>query len=817
MSERVLLVGLEPRDARVVREGLVLSGEGVATVEHAAAALALAGEAPDTLDAVLVAASIGEPIALAQAIQVRDGDVAVLILADDEGESDLLRALRFAPLVGAHTAVRSRRDLDRLGVELSEAAQAARQRRRHRAGLQTAGRQVAPGDERPLEGERLLGRLVEAAPIGIVTVDANGGIAAWNRHASAALRVGQPPRRFAPLASLFSPADAPGVERLLGEARTPSAEPPSRVFARPARDGSEQYLQLTGGPFASRTGEPGIVLLLDDVTARVRAERERRRTLEAQRFLAETARLLDAPLEPVAMLRQIATLAVPDRAELCVIDLLASDGEIEGVAVASVDPRIGAALERIRREYPVRADGDHPVARVIRTGRSEVLEELTDETYQRIAQGPAHLDLMRKLHYHSALVAPLVARGRTLGAISLLYLDAGRRYTGDDLELLEEVARRAALALDNARLYEREHRIAETLQRSLLPERLPSVAGLELAARYEPGQGDVGGDWYDVVALPDGRIACVVGDVVGRGIEAAATMGQLRNAVRVYALERADPSEVVNRVDSLVDTLGVSEMATLAYVLIDPDGGRIEIASAGHPPPLVLEADGTTRYLESGRSGPLGVSLQGTHRSASEAFAPGALLLLYTDGLVERRGEVIDEGLERLAAAARSAPRALDALADHVVAELLPGPRDDDVALLAIRADEVGARLEVEVPADPDQVALVRRRLRHWLARHGVPAEQAYDIVIAVGEACANAAEHAYAGEQGTLALAARIDDEGLELRVRDHGRWREPVERGRGLGLPLMRKTMDVVELDTGEGGTEVRMRRTLAPRVPA
>jgi anti-sigma regulatory factor (Ser/Thr protein kinase) len=266
----------------------------------------------------------------------------------------------------------------------------------------------------------------------------------------------------------------------------------------------------------------------------------------------------------------------------------------------------------------------------------------------------------------------------------------------------------------------------------------------------------------------------------------------------------------VNRVDSLVDTLGASEMATLLYLVLDPDAGIVELASAGHPPPLLVGPDGAARYVAGGRSGPLGVGLQGSHRATTEPFAPGALLALDADELVERRGEVIDEGLARLADAVVAGPDDLDALADRVLDELLPGPRADDVALLAIRADAVGARLRVGLPAEPENVSLVRRRLRHWLARHGVPAELAYDVVIAVGEACANAAEHAYGLVPGPLELDASLEEGVLEVVVRDHGSWRENAPDGRGLGLPLMRRTMDAVDVEPlSDGGTEVRMRR--------
>jgi serine phosphatase RsbU (regulator of sigma subunit) len=381
----------------------------------------------------------------------------------------------------------------------------------------------------------------------------------------------------------------------------------------------------------------------------------------------------------------VASLAVPGHAELCVIDLVAEDGAIRGAALAAVDPEVGRALEQVRREHPVDPAGEHPVAQALRASRPLLVDGMDDEQYELFANGPEHLALMRRLRYTSALVVPLTARGHTFGVISLLYLSAGRHFNQDDLESLVEVARRGALALDNARLYSREHRIAETLQRALLPARLPELPGVALAARYEPGEGDIGGDWYDVVALDDGRIGCVVGDVVGRGIDAAATMGQLRGAVRVYAAERRSAAEVLGAVDQFARSLDVGFMTTLVYLIVDPELETIEVANAGHPPPLLLAPGADPRYLGTGRSLPIGIGEAAGRRGAIESFPRGSTLLLYTDGLIERRGETLDEGLRKLASVALAAPGEVDRLVDAVVDGLRRGAGEDDLAVLAIR------------------------------------------------------------------------------------------------------------------------------------
>ncbi len=369
------------------------------------------------------------------------------------------------------------------------------------------------------------------------------------------------------------------------------------------------------------------------------------------------------------------------------------------------------------------------------------------------------------------------------------------------------------------RLAEREHRIAATLQRSLLPDRLPEIPGVALAGRYVPATTglEVGGDWYDVLQLPNGHVGVGIGDVAGHGLRAASTMGQLRMALRAYALEEESPARVVIRLHQLVQKLPISEMATLVYLVFDPDAGSVTYANAGHPPPLVIPADGDPSYLEDGRAPPLGAApAPDLYTESVFQLANRSTLLLFTDGLVERRGVSLREGLERLRNEAQAVGPELDLLCDHLLGSFLGKEASDDVALIALRPMSfTGEPLHLRLEAEPRALAPMRHTLRRWLRSVEADPGEAYEIVLACGEACANAIQHPYGVGEGVVEIDMDLVGREVRVRVRDVGRWRLPARRDGGRGLQLMRGFMDSVEVETGAEGTEVRMRRRL--RAPA
>jgi PAS domain S-box-containing protein len=367
---------------------------------------------------------------------------------------------------------------------------------------------------------------------------------------------------------------------------------------------------------------------------------------------------------------------------------------------------------------------------------------------------------------------------------------------------------------------EREHRIAEILQQALLPERLPQLVGMSLAARYVPAEegSAAGGDWYDVIELPEGGVAFVIGDVAGHGAEAAGVMGQVRMAVRAFSFEGHAPGVVVGRVHELLRSLyDGKQMVTMLYLAVDPTTWNATMVNAGHPPPLLLDGAGGATYLASPIGLPLGLNWSLPYEESIASLRPGAALVLFTDGLIDRRDIGIEEGLDRLREAATD-KRGLDIdrLCGSLLEALVPADASDDVAILAARVDPVQDRLSLRIPADPAKLRSVRRNVGRWLSGHDVPREEADDIILASSEACANSIEHAYGPGEGSVEIEAEVDDGEVTIIVRDAGRWRAARDRDRGRGLPIIEACMDSCTFTRGEAGTELRMQRRVRQPSP-
>ncbi|MGQ5260185.1 SpoIIE family protein phosphatase [Micromonospora sp. ZYX-F-536] len=390
------------------------------------------------------------------------------------------------------------------------------------------------------------------------------------------------------------------------------------------------------------------------------------------------------------------------------------------------------------------------------------------------------------------------------------------RSTRDDAQAdeaaLTQLARLVGVRLENAQLYEAEHRIATTLQHSLLPQSLPQLPGAVVASRYLPGTADVevGGDWYDVIALEGEELVLVIGDVVGKGVQAAAAMGQLRNGLRAYLLEGFDPGESLTRLNRLVGSTDRRSFATVFCLVFNPRTGRLRYASAGHPSPLLIRG-GHVAFLHDRALGPpVGAIPDATYQAVEGELPAGSRLLLYTDGLIEDRQLDMDAALAQLRADAATPGEHVADLVDAVVERVAGRPRRDDVAVLALEAAELN-RFALRLPADPTRLSVLRKRLEDFLVAHGVGETDLFDLTVAVSEAAANAIEHPIHPAEPVISVQVAIENRTVTATVRDSGRWRESTGAGfRGRGLTLIKALGDLTVRRTDEG-TEVTLRRQL------
>ncbi|MET0415255.1 MAG: SpoIIE family protein phosphatase, partial [Actinoplanes sp.] len=387
-------------------------------------------------------------------------------------------------------------------------------------------------------------------------------------------------------------------------------------------------------------------------------------------------------------------------------------------------------------------------------------------------------------------------------------LAENRPFTEQDQTLLALLAGHLGQGLHRIHQIDQQRETALALQHAILgPAQLPSG----FAVRYAPATRPlkVGGDWYDTVPLDDGRIGIVVGDCVGHGLEAATVMGQLRSACRALLLQNTDPAQTLTALDRFAAQLPGAMCATVFCGVLSPATGELSYSSAGHPPAVVTHPDGTTDLLDAGRSRPLGVQHADAERPGATYTVPiRATLLLYTDGLVERRRQPLTAGIHRVTATVQQGrAAALEDLAADVMTSMAPdGGYDDDVALLLYRHP---GPLELDFPADADRLAPVRSALRGWLARCGIDPATSQNVLVAAGEACANAIEHGHRHlPRGRIRLRAAATADNLHLTITDTGRWKTPQPAAnphRGRGLTLMRALMTEVTVTTGTAGTIV------------
>ena len=454
---------------------------------------------------------------------------------------------------------------------------------------------------------------------------------------------------------------------------------------RVRKDGTVIDVALTISAIGSPArGVYGASVIARDITV----ERRKRRTRD---FLIVATRDLDASLDPTETARNIVAKAVPDLAEICMIDFIRPDGRIGDSVAVSAIPGAAERLELIRRTSPLEPDGEHPVAQVLRSGEPMIWRDLKQpEVAGTVAQTDEHQELIDEAGYESAAVVALIARGRKIGALSFLHAKANVSYRAEDLELLGELGERAALALDNARLYQERDAIARNLQRGLRPPRPAPVAGLESSVVFEAaGRGiEIGGDLYDVLPTEDGCWV-LVGDVAGKGSEAAGVSVAVRHAVRGLTREVDEPAEVLARVNELLlEGTGLNDFATAVLVRLREDGDEwtLSAACAGHPPPVLVH-EGGSQLLGGGTV--LGALHDAQVRRHEAGFDRGDTLVICTDGWLEAGPRSQHRDPTQLAALAEYlAPQPLEEVTARLRSDAITrseGELRDDIVLLALR------------------------------------------------------------------------------------------------------------------------------------
>ncbi|WP_079178962.1 SpoIIE family protein phosphatase [Streptomyces humi] len=515
----------------------------------------------------------------------------------------------------------------------------------------------------------------------------------------------------------------------------------------------DRLLAVNQRPIEVRGGPPGSVITLRDSTELRALSGRAEVARERLNMLYDAGVGIGTSLDVSRTAEELAELAVPRFADYATVDLY--DAVLKGEEPKPGDALRRVALTGIRKDAPLYPVGERfrfvassPQARSLDTGDS-VVEPVLRQAPGWRAQDVELTGRILEFGIHSLITVPLRAGNLVLGLANFCRSEKPAPFDSEELALAEELVARAAVSIDNARRYTREHSMAVTLQRSLLPRSLPEQSALDIAYRYLPAQSGVGGDWFDVLPLSGARVALVVGDVVGHGLHAAATMGRLRTAVHNFTALDLQPDELLGLLDELVSRIDQDETpsdgmttitgATCLYAIYDPVSRRCTVARAGHPPPALLRPDGSVEFPDVPAGPPLGVG--GLPFETAELELPAdSRLVLYTDGLVEDRQRDIDEGLELLAGALESAADGTPDETCAAVLERLPARPSDDVALLVARTRALGPDriAEWQVPADPAAVSEVRSKVTRQLSEWGLD-ELSFTTELILSELVTNA------------------------------------------------------------------------------
>ncbi|WP_326580006.1 SpoIIE family protein phosphatase [Streptomyces sp. NBC_00481] len=591
--------------------------------------------------------------------------------------------------------------------------------------------------------------------------------------------------------------------------RMPALEPEMASLLSSGREATDEVhlagprlLVVNQRPTDRGGGPRGTVVTLRDSTELRAVSGRAEITGERLKLLYDAGLGIGTTLDVIQTADELARIAVPRFADFVTVDL--ADAVLHGEEPAATAKGMRrVAVCGIRDDQPLYEKGrlidflpSTPQARGYGSGRSELVADLSTATGWHL-QDPERTEQIVDFGIHSLIAAPIQARGVVLGMVNFWRSKEHDPFDQEELSLAEELVARAAVSIDNARRYTREHALAVTLQRSLLPRALPEQSALDVGYRYLPAQSGVSGDWFDVIPLPGSRVALVVGDVVGHGLHAAATMGRLRTAVHNFSTLDLPPDELLSHLDELVGRIDQDEActdspaavvgATCLYAIYDPATCRCTMASAGHLAPALVQPDGKVIFPDLPPGPPLGLGGM-PFQTAELDIAEGSQLVLYTDGLIEDRTRDLDEGMELLRKALTDhTDRAPEESCQAVLDALLPERPTDDVALLIARTHALPPDriAEWDVPPDPAAVAGVRAAATGKLDEWGL-SELGFSMELVLSELVTNAVR--YGGEPIHLRL---IYDRSLICEVADgsstspHLRYAATTdEGGRGLFL---------------------------------
>jgi PAS domain S-box-containing protein len=654
------------------------------------------------------------------------------------------------------------------------------------------------------ENERGLRMLADVIPQIVCTAGPDGRIDYFNRRWFEFTGLSRPQtfeRRGWRRA--IHPDDRPAIEARLRETAATGRD--FSVEAR-VRSHSGRYSWFLARAVALRARDGSIVRFFCTATD----IDDQKRVEEREAFLLHASDVLGSTLDAATILRRITELCVPAFADWCQVQSLSADDQLVVEAVRHRDPELNELLERLVGRSVIAVGGATLGSpHVLRQSKATVLNhEATQRAVRENVADAQDRAIYEAAGLGAAVIVPLVAHGRTQGTLHLVDVDPASRRPEIARHIAEELAQRAALAIDNSRLYEREHRVAAALQRAMLPARLPSNEWIDLSYAYRPAEREsrVGGDWYDAFMLTGGRIGVSIGDVGGHGLEAAVAMNEARQALRLTALEGMPPAQIMQRANVALMLSDERPIITAVYGVIDVARGTFEYSCSGHPPPALGPLSGTARYLQGGGI-PLGVDDSAPFPALDAALEPYDTLLLYTDGLIEFSRNIERESLRLLdALTARITDIGPDGAAVLLRHMLDERPFDDIAVLAATVLPAYADDVELRLPAAPSSAAIARRLASRYARVAKLSPERTFDLTIAVGEAVANAVEHAYLGRKGDFIVRLALRDGKVAGEVQDLGTWRNDspaAERGRG--LTILRATTQQLELNRSGAGTTV------------